>query len=70
MFPENFFLVKKTITFLNYANGGGGEVVARYGVASLRDSFFIFIISDKIDQNGLKPNLKTLTFHCHFPKTD
>ena len=48
MFPENFFLVKKNITFLNYANGGGGEVVARYGVASLIDSFSFLLFQIKL----------------------
>ena len=48
MFLENFFLVKKSATFSKYAEGGGGEVAATYGVrASLFESFLFSIFQIK-----------------------
>ena len=32
LLPENFFSVKKHMTFLSYAKGGGGEVAVRNSV--------------------------------------
>ena len=42
LLPGNFFSVKKHMTFLSYAKGGGGEVAVRNGVRALLRFLNIF----------------------------
>ena len=57
----NFILVKKSVTFLKYWEGGGGEVAPTYGVrASLFETFY-FLFSDKTYQIGVR-HLKNFHF--------
>ena len=59
---QNFFLVKKYLTFPKFPNGGGGEVAATNGV---RASLFDLIISDSFVQNGVSNYQKN---HSRFLK--
>ena len=46
-------MVQKSGTFSKYAEGGGGEVEATYGVRASLFDLFDFLFSDKIKQIGV-----------------